>query len=397
MKRPWTLKYLIALLILSGVSKQSHAQLDSTIKTAADTLIHKFQDVDIPDSTFWDKMMYPHRWYVKQLLSSHPTDFDTSFILNTKRNLTLTLPVSQKYYGFNLNDLQKHERLKFLPNNPYQVGFNFSTVILTFGFAPGLAFGARPGRGSTASHDYQLTLIGRRVITDVNFQQYKGFYEHQASEDDFSLQTPGSIILRPDVGVLSFGVNTLFIFNYKKYSLRGAFSFTDVQRKSAGSFMAGFYHSSVSFFSSDSTLIRYPFVHEFSTLFSEVTKIFVNTFGVSGGYGYTYVYKKLILSAALNVGFGGQLINYTRKEGESHLMPLNGSLNINGKMAIRYDNLRFFSGLMATYDNNYAFNPGLFNTENYIGKIVFFVGYRFNIKKNGRKVLKAMGLIDYAH
>jgi len=395
--RPWILKYLIALLILSGVSKRSQAQLDSTVKTIADTLIHKLLVNDIPKSTLWDKLMYPHRWYVKQLLSPHPTDFDTSFIQNKKRNLTLTLPVSQKYYGFNLNDLQNHRRLKFQPNNPYQVGFNFSTVILTFGFAPGLAFGAKPGRGSTTSHDYQLTLIGRRVITDLNFQQYKGFYEHQASEYDFSLQTPESILLRPDLVVLAFGVNTLFVFNYKKYSLRGAFSFTDVQRKSAGSFMAGIYHSSVRFSSSDSTLIRYPFTHDFSTLFSEVNKIFVNTFGVSAGYGYTYVYKKLILSAALNMGLGGQVTSYTFQEGSSHILPLNGSLNLNAKIAIRYDNLRFFSGLMATYDNNYSFNPGLFNTENYIGKIVFFVGYRFNIKKNGRKVLKAMGLIDYEH
>lgn len=395
MNKRYALKgFGIGLLILFSV-QHCYSQIDSLARNLADTLRNKILVDDIPRVTFTDKLMYPHRWYVKQLLRPKITDRDTSYILNAKRNLTIALPLSQKFYGFNLHDLKQHDRLKFVPNNPYLIGFNFSTVVLTFGFAPGLKFGARPGRGNTSFRDYQLTLIGRRVITDINYQNYTGFYEHSTSEYDLTLRTPGAILVRPDLHVLAFSVNTLFVYNYKKYSLRGAFSFTDVQRKSAGSFMTGVYHSYVKFSSSDSTLVTTAFRQEVSSILSQLTSVSVNTFGVSGGYGYTYVYKQMLVSAALNLGCGGQEINYSTSDSRTHAMPLGVSANTNAKVAIRYDNLHLFTGIMATYDNNYTFNTGLFNTENYIGKVEFFIGYRFPLKDHGRRVLKALKLIDY--
>ena len=210
------------------------------------------------------------------------------------------------------------------------------------------------------------------------------------------MNTPISgVIIRPDIKVVSFGVNTMFIYNYKKYSLRGAFSFTDVQRKSAGSFMTGIYHSNVTLSSNDSTFVKHPFNGYFSPLLSEVNKISVITVGISGGYGYTYVYKKIIFSTVANIGVGGQKTNYTTIDRKEHSLVLNLATNLNAKTALRYDNLKFFSGVMATYENNISFNFKLFNTQSYISKIVLFAGYRFNMKRNGKKVLKAMGLIDY--
>ncbi|MGZ4079801.1 MAG: DUF4421 family protein, partial [Bacteroidia bacterium] len=237
LKRPCVLILIITFLI----TKQSHAQIDSIAKALADTVISKLIVNDIPKKTFKDKLMYPHRWYVKQLLRPKVTDFDTSYITNSNRKLTITIPASKKFYGYNINDIKTNKHLQFSPNNYYHVGIHFSNLILTFGFVPGTKFGARPGRGSTKSTDFQLTIIGRRVITDVNYQNYKGFYIHNF--EDFH----SDLIIRPDISAVSFGVNTMFVYNYKKYSLRGAFSFTDVQRKSAGSFMTGIYHSHILF------------------------------------------------------------------------------------------------------------------------------------------------------
>ncbi|MGZ4079304.1 MAG: DUF4421 family protein, partial [Bacteroidia bacterium] len=130
-------------------------------------------------------------------------------------------------------------------------------------------------------------------------------------------------------------------------------------------------------------------------LLNEVNKISQITIGVSGGYGYTYVYKKFIFCTVANVGVGGQRINYTTIDNIGHTLSVNLAFNFNAKAALRFDNLRFFSGVMATYDNNFAYNSNLFNTESYIAKVVVFVGYRFNLKRNGKKVLKKMGLIEY--
>ncbi len=392
------MKRIIILFSILYFNYPCFSQIDSLFKDVEklkDTLVHKLLVDDIPRKTIKDKFMYPHRWYVKQLLAPKVPAYDTSYIKSNKHKLTIAIPIAKKFYGFNIVDLEKKRVLKFSPNNYYNVGFNFSNIILTFGFSPGIKFGAKPNRGSTISKDFQLTVIGRKVITDINYQSYKGFYVYNTANYDISKTNADTIVIRPDINVTSFGINTNYVFNNKKYSLRGAFSFTDVQRKSAGSFMAGVYHSHVVFSSNDSTFIKYPFINNFSKLLSEINQISQISAGISGGYGYTFVYQKIIFSVAINVGAGGQKTYYRTLDGMNESLKLNSTVNINAKNAIRYDNLRFFIGVLATYDNNFAFNTKIFNNDKYIARVVGFIGYRFNIKQNGRKFLKALGLVDY--
>ena len=371
------------------------AQLDTEIKTLIDTIKGKLTDDEIPSKTLVDKLMYPHRWYIKQILTPKKEYFDTSYIKSSKKRLTITIPIAKKYYGFNFTDLNAKKTLKFSPNNYYHIGFNFSNIILTFGFYPGIKFGAKPDKGTTTSRDFQLTIIGKRVITDINYQRYQGFYLFNTKDYESKVLDAQNVLIRPDMSVFSFGVNTMFVFNYKKYSLRGAFSFTDIQRRSAGSFMAGLYHSYNLLLATDSTIIPRAMRPVFSPELYNIYRVSLITVGLSAGYGYTFVYKKIILSSAVNLGFGGQKTNYASFNDVGHTLSINPSVHLNAKAAIRYDNLRFFIGILSTYDNNYTLNPELFNTESYIAKVLLFSGYRFNIKQNGRKVLKALRLIDY--
>ncbi|MBL7932609.1 MAG: DUF4421 family protein [Bacteroidia bacterium] len=372
----------------------SHAQLDSLALKLVDSLKAFLIDEQIPKKTFKDKFMYPHRWYVKQLLKPTNSDLDSTYIRSLKHKLTLALPVAKKYYGFNYTDLGNSKILRFSPNNYYYVGFNIGNIILNFGFYPGIRFGAKPGRGNTRMKDLQLTLIGRRVITDVNYQDYSGFYLFNYRDYSATVPDMNTILIRPDISSFFFGVNTMFVFNYKKYSLRGSFSFTDIQRKSVGSFMAGLYHS---YFlgTSDSSFIPLALRNEFSPELRTINRISIYTLGLSAGYGYSFVYKKIILTAAFNIGAGAQINNYETNDKVGHALPINASLHLNSKAAIRYDNYRFFVGLMSNYSNNYALSPRLFNTETYTARLVLFCGYRFNIKQNGRKVLRTLGLVDY--
>jgi hypothetical protein len=374
---------------------KTHAQLDSLAKDLIDSVSAFLIDENIPKRTFKDLFLYPHRWYVKQLLKPTESDFDESYIRSVKHKLTLTLPLAKKFYGFNLRDLTTKKTMRFSPNNYYHLGFNIGNIILNFGFYPGIKFGSKPDKGKTTSKDLQLTLIGRRVVTDISYQDYKGFYLY--NQNDFTLNQDESskVLIRPDIKAFSFGVNTMFVFNFKKYSLRGSFSFTDIQRKSVGSFMAGLYHSYVLLFSSDSSFIPHPLQDYFSDQFYNINRISLITIGLSAGYGYSYVYKKIIVTSLVNVGFAGQKTNYATNEGAGYTLPLSPSVHLDAKAAIRYDNLRFFFGIMSNYSNNYTLNPSLFNTENYTARVVLFCGYRFNIRQNGRRLLRFLGLVDY--
>ncbi|MGZ3933085.1 MAG: hypothetical protein ACXVP0_17780, partial [Bacteroidia bacterium] len=141
-------------LLLCGNSTRICAQTNALEKTI-DTLKGKLKDNSIPRKTLKDRLLYPHRWYVKHLLQPKKTDFDTSYILNNKRKLTVTLPVIKKNFGFGIDDLLKSKALKFSPNTNYLVGVHLSNLIITFGFTPGIRFGARAGRGTTVNKDFQ--------------------------------------------------------------------------------------------------------------------------------------------------------------------------------------------------------------------------------------------------
>lgn len=98
---------------------------------------------------------------------------------------------------------------------------------------------------------------------------------------------------------------------------------------------------------------------------------------------------------ALTIGAGGQKTYYKKMDGQNESFRINLLTSINGKSALRYDNQNYFVGLLAAYDNSFAFNTRIMNVDRYLGRMVAFVGYRFDASKQERKVLKWLKLIDY--
>ena len=159
--------------------------------------------------------------------------------------------------------------------------------------------------------------------------------------------------------------------------------------------MAGVYHNHVVFSSNDSTFIRSPFINNFNPILSQINMISQLSAGISVGYGYTFVYKRLIFSALLSVGIGAQKTYYRTMDGRNESFIPSLATSINAKNALRYDNQRFFVGILASYDNNFAINTKIFNNDKYIARVIAFTGYRFNIRKSEHKILRLLGLVDY--
>jgi hypothetical protein len=365
------------------------------IQNLADSVKVLLIDTKIPHRTFGELFMYPHRWYVKQLLKERKVYYDTNYISSNKRKFTIAPALAKKYYGFNVHDLERAQSLKFLPNNFYHLGFNVSNIIVSFGFYPGLKFGADSRKGNTSARDFLLTVIGKRVSTDINYQRYMGFYSFHSKQNEVTRVDAETVTIRPDINVFSFGASTMYIFNFRKYSLRGAFTFSEIQKKSAGSFMLGLYHSYLLFTSFDASLVLPSDAVLYTESIRSLKSISLITIGLHGGYGHTIVWRKFVLSGAANAGGGIQKTNYSDTLGTGHNLSYNPCLHLNLKAALRFDNERFFCGVFVNYDNSYTLNPTLFSTENYMGKLVAFFGYRITLRENGRKLLRSLKLIDY--
>ena len=67
-------KKLLLLLCMLIMHNRSVGQIDSLAVTLFDSLKAYLIDEQIPKKTFKDLFMYPHRWYVKQLLKPTAAD-----------------------------------------------------------------------------------------------------------------------------------------------------------------------------------------------------------------------------------------------------------------------------------------------------------------------------------
>ena len=389
------LKLFLLILLFLFQNNSLFSQIDSVAIHIIEKVKDKLEDKRIPRKTFFDKIMYPHRWYVKQLLKPRKIVLDTNYIGNYKQRLTLTLPVVKKFYEFNLRDINTNNAVKFTPNNYYQLGLNFSNIILTFGFYPGIKFGSNPSNVATRSVDFQVTFIGKKIVTDINYQNYIGFNTQYYNGTNNVLNFDSVYLQRPNIELSSIGVNSLYVFNAKKYSLRGAFSFTDIQKKSAGSLVMGVYHSNVTLKTKDSILISNQALDKFTVKFKEIKDINQKVLGISIGYGYNFTFYKFTYSIMAIGGAGIQKTFYTNYDKAIYNLPYSLATQLNVKTALRYDTKYFFIGVMGTYDRNFSFNSSVFNNDKLIGRALGFVGYRFKVKTQMNKILTKMKLINY--
>lgn len=299
---------------------------------------------------------------------SYADVFTPRFILNGKSNeftLRNDNPDSE--------DDQVNE-LRFKPNDPVNMGFGFTYKWLGINIAFPLASNDDHIYGKTKRFDLGTHFYSRKIIVDLNFAWYKGYY----------LANPQNIVpgwsdgdpypSRADLKINSFGAAAFYIFKHTKFSYRSAFTFNERQKKSAGSAILG---GGLSFnrIRADSSIISGDYTTEFDSL--KVDKINLNNVYAVGGYAHNFVVKYFFLSLSLGLGFGVStdkifIENSNTKEKHSGL-----SLVSVFRASIGYNNDKYYVGL-SMYNNGLSLTSLNNLSINYSNtNFNFYVGYRF--------------------
>jgi hypothetical protein len=376
---------ITSLLILSLRSNAQDSILKKKIKTIR----------DIPHDTFKEKLLWPHRSFVFHALKERKVNYDPEYIKSNYKRFVVTLPVSTRFLLFTLKDPVSGSKLTFAPNIQYNLGISISSRWASFIVNSGVKlFGGDSGiKGKTTYHDYQLNLYGRKFTTDMFVQFYKGFYvQNSKSYKEYESDKPFAI--RNDINALNIGVSSYYIVNHKRFSYGNSFSFTEQQKKSAGSILVGLYYSYFAAYGTPS-LISDPFRSSFDTL-SLIRNCHTNNLGINLGYIYTWVFlKKCYATASLSQGVGGQQMGYKRDDNSTYQRLIFGAGKLNVRLALGYDTGRYFIGTMAIFDY-FVFRGKFSSTIDYsFGKFMGYVGYRFSVLKPEKKLLRKLGLIDY--
>lgn len=350
---------------------------------------------DIPHSTLREKWMWPHRTFALISLRERPVNYDTAYVKSFYKRFVITIPVSARFLKFTIFDQRTGRQLTYVPNLQYNLGISISSRWASFVINSGVKIfnGNENIKGKTTYRDYQLHLYGRKIITDLVVQHYKGFYiKNSRSYETYTSEQPYS--LRSDVGALNIGASTMYVVNHKRYSYGNSFAFIEQQKKSAGSLLIGVYYTYFAA-SGNPSLIEEPFKSSFDSL-SLIKKGYTHNLGLNIGYIYTLVIKKRIYATVLVAqGVGGEQAVYTRNDNSGYHQLSVGAGKFNASVSLRYDNGRSFIGTMGTMDY-FLFRGKANSTFDYsFGKAMIYIGYRFSVLKPEKKLLKKLKLIDY--
>ncbi len=223
--------------------------------------------------------------------------YDSAYIGSYDGMLIGRLLVSRKYTQMTFTNKQDDYRIRYSPNKTFSAGlgasYRFATINLAFGvLKPDLT------RGETRDLDLQLNNYGRRFVIDFILQLYKGFYL-----PDRSMAPAGDeFYVRPDLSASSIGGSFQYVLNHKKFSYRAVFQQTEVQKRSAGSFLLGM-EMYVGRIKGDSAIV--PSMMNKSEI--DTDKMRYLEFGPNGGYAYTWVLGRVFLTASASASLNATI------------------------------------------------------------------------------------------
>ena len=310
--------------------------------------------------------------------------YDTAYIKELSDKLSIRLYGVNKFSRFDIVDNDSDFVVKYSPNSSLNLGFGFNYRWFGLGVAFNLPFINNDNQryGETKRLDAQTNIFTRSLIIDAHLQYYQGFYVENPEDyiQDWNPESPYP--QRPDIKSTTYGGSCLYAFRHKNYSARAAFIQTDLQRKSAGSFLFGGFFS-IFRVEGDSSFIPNE-IYDDCNQDLTFNSLRVSGIGAAGGYSHTFVmWKRLYLSLTLipGIGFQSYKVNYPADHEEKTGSFVAG--RISTRAAVVYNVERLYFGVTAI-DDNFTGNTGKEeqNSLSYqIGVVRFFYGMRFGINR----------------
>jgi hypothetical protein len=279
---------------------------------------------------------------------------DTSYIETYYKDLIVRLYSGEKSHLLELSDLNSPYHLKYLPNGYFNMGagVNFRSFGISLATKIPIFQNSEVKHGETKRFGIQSYIYTSKFAVDVLASFLKGYYLNNSYEH-FSSFTKEKEYQRPDISSANMGLSVNYIFNNSHFSYRAAFSDTEKQIKSAGSFLAG-----GSIFSyqtrADSSLVPHGINENYFLKTRDISKSGVLAFNANIGYAYSLVFlKNGIFTLSYILGSGIQ-DNSVDREFDSGINKWRFSVNHSGRLGIGYRFHRFYARVSVIRSTQYT-------------------------------------------
>jgi len=289
---------------------------------------------------------------------------DTLYIESMNDKLSVKIDVDNNIETLTANENGFEFKIK--PNIDYrtEVSVNYRFVSFNLGFSPHFFSDFdKENKGKTKLLRFKTDLYVKKWIQTLSYSQTKGFYS-----PDYPMPegyTTEYLIL-DQLKIYNYKGVTRYRFN-ENYSIKAITTQTEIQRKSAGTFMPSLNYS-------------------YNRLVNGLTNQKLNTlnFILSAGYLHTFVINKKIyasIGGSPGVGVDFNTLKVKTDTGEIKNKDTNYTLNFDGHLGLGYNSSRWFGGgyfrmLTTTRKKTEIVNYDTFRTHFQV-----FFGYRFDAPK----------------
>lgn len=287
---------------------------------------------------------YPDKIMVRANLSTQ-TD---AYLLNNKKGANLDLETNNSYKLF--------------------LSIDYKFIGFSYGFYPKFFGGNKDEelKGKSSFSDYNFRFFLGRWLQTANYSKTKGYYV--ANMSDFNpdwLEGKDPYLQFPDFKTIQYGMSTSYLFN-PKFSLKSITSFTEWQKKSAGSFIP-------------SVIYTYNrIISKIDDLNGKQKELDIR---LAAGYYYNFIiHKNFYIAAHLSPSIGVKFLNdkSTDSGAETIEKETYFTRNIEGGIKIGYNSESILFGASLNFeDSSYNQDKTTVITNDKVYGLLYF-GYRFD-------------------
>jgi len=267
------------------------------------------------------------------------TPYDTNYVVRPDGRLTLKLRLNQTGNDFHakgtVNGVYSKADLKTSHKTTMSIGASYRGVSASLSLNPGKMSGAYK------DYEFNLNYYSSNISLDFSYQRSESLTGDVYRDDNLSQMESGDLTLK----VVNFA--GYYAFNHRRFSFPAAFNQSYIQRRSAGSWLAGISYQGGIIETSNELKAKSPNAPDVS--------IDVGHVGIGGGYGYNWVLGKKwllhfsMLPTVVVYNRNKFTVNDERKEAKR----MRFNMIFNERAAIVYNfSPRYFAGVTLVMNNS---------------------------------------------
>lgn len=206
-------------------------------------------------------------------LRYYKTPYDTNYVVRPEGRLTLKVRMNQTGNSFHAKGTVNDVYAKADLSTSHKTTFSLAAIYR--GIGVGLALNPWKWGGFYKDYELNVNFYSSRLSLDLSYQR------SESLTGDLLFDEVPKRLEQDEATLKVLNVAAYYAFNHRRFSFPAAFTQSYIQRRSAGSWLAGVSYQGGSIKTTDHLLARNPD--------APVTRIYFGHVGIGGGYGYNWV------------------------------------------------------------------------------------------------------------